>query len=125
MGDRKSTRLNSSHSLHDALPIFLSFGRVKFRRKNSPLAGGFSAGPSRGNQIHWQPSQPDGRSEEHTSELQSLPTRRSSDLLILWQSEIPAEEQPARGRLFRRAVAGKPNPLAAIATRWEIGRAHV
>src|SRR5476649_2603206 len=90
--DRKSTRLNSSHtviytlSLHDALPIFLLYqlGNIpealedlnSYVRKSRPSTEvekikGFL------------------RSEEHTSELQShsdlhsFPTRRSSDLLAL------------------------------------------
>src|SRR5476649_999275 len=97
--DRKSTRLNSSHteiytlSLHDALPILSPplalgfFARLVSRCKRSPYF------------FHVQDLQPDaaiGRSEEHTSELQShrdlhsFPTRRSSDL------------EPAAGaRLFR------------------------
>src|ERR1039458_2413164 len=78
--DRKSTRLNSSHSLHDALPISQKSrwprfchrpSQIYFRReiarhalRESTPAGKF-----------WR-----DRSEEHTSELQSLPTRRSSDL---------------------------------------------
>src|ERR687885_25192 len=87
--DRKSTRLNSSHtviyplSLHDALPIY----------RRSILAGAGIAGvasiippevlaqsQSSGNAVS------ESRSEEHTSELQShsdlpsFPTRRSSDL---------------------------------------------
>src|SRR5476649_85345 len=89
MGDRKSTRLNSSHteiytlSLHDALPIF--GGAIVLLH----LAGFEQAtvvdrilGPRHG----FQTDPRNGRSEEHTSELQShrdlhsFPTRRSSDL---------------------------------------------
>src|SRR5476649_1545482 len=89
MGDRKSTRLNSSHteiytlSLHDALPIsagaepaavdvLARTGQVSFEQH--PTSG------TLGVRIR------NGRSEEHTSELQShrdlhsFPTRRSSDL---------------------------------------------
>src|SRR5579875_3307051 len=87
--DRKSTRLNSSHtviytlSLHDALPISghahdsaaclgdrVVAGQARIRTGLSETADG---------RVHQ-------RSEEHTSELQShsdlhsFPTRRSSDL---------------------------------------------
>src|SRR5262252_7467181 len=88
-GDRKSTRLNSSHteiytlSLHDALPISLGpsrhFGidrhQVRLRRRIVR-----SLHCARGGRCTIR------RSEEHTSELQShrdlhsFPTRRSSDL---------------------------------------------
>src|ERR1039458_1718578 len=78
--DRKSTRLNSSHSLHDALPI------LTLRRYDTPFSmhdGRNQPGttrrypsPRRKNRSACATS----RSEEHTSELQSLPTRRSSDL---------------------------------------------
>src|SRR5476649_2805120 len=87
--DRKSTRLNSSHteiytlSLHDALPICRNTGgRARAggddgdtRRRQSGLR-----------QAGWKVLADVGRSEEHTSELQShrdlhsFPTRRSSDL---------------------------------------------
>src|ERR671916_535281 len=87
--DRKSTRLNSSHteiytlSLHDALPI------SRARRKNS---ASFGFDPGQPPSINGMPSASGRgrtrktRSEEHTSELQShrdlhsFPTRRSSDL---------------------------------------------
>src|SRR5476649_1247942 len=88
-GDRKSTRLNSSHteiytlSLHDALPILIvAVGVGRPFRAQGDLE-----------ERHWlqvngvYPSvDPFWRSEEHTSELQShrdlhsFPTRRSSDL---------------------------------------------
>src|ERR1039458_5745301 len=78
--DRKSTRLNSSHSLHDALPI----SQTGTNARN----GGTDRHRKEMNKM-WQDHaackghpEPDRffRSEEHTSELQSLPTRRSSDL---------------------------------------------
>src|ERR1035437_5058302 len=89
MADRKSTRLNSSHtdiytlSLHDALPISalaqhlevpteqIATAVVDYCAEAANKLAGLTA---------------DGRSEEHTSELQShrylhsFPTRRSSDL---------------------------------------------
>src|SRR5476649_253327 len=89
ISDRKSTRLNSSHtviytlSLHDALPIL----------KNSP--GFYETVQQSHNQViisflgkldNLQNYDKYIRSEEHTSELQShsdlhsFPTRRSSDL---------------------------------------------
>src|SRR5476649_953746 len=88
-GDRKSTRLNSSHteiytlSLHDALPILLT-GLVPYTQLNdaAPVPVALEAHP----QLAWLRIWVDWRSEEHTSELQShrdlhsFPTRRSSDL---------------------------------------------
>src|ERR1035441_10224570 len=81
--DRKSTRLNSSHSLHDALPICACFGG---RKQTHNSDGGQSASRRSGKPLcsagDWT-RRPPPRSEEHTSELQSLPTRRSSDLRLL------------------------------------------
>src|ERR1039458_10371561 len=78
--DRKSTRLNSSHSLHDALPIWVEPAAARQPGNPRHCAGAFHCGPddrrtAGGVRRHRSP-----RSEEHTSELQSLPTRRSSDL---------------------------------------------
>src|SRR5476649_366818 len=89
MEDRKSTRLNSSHteiytlSLHDALPI--SAGEAgRFLLNGSRNRGRTTW---KGPPFHFAAdTTPNGRSEEHTSELQShrdlhsFPTRRSSDL---------------------------------------------
>src|SRR5215211_1417070 len=87
--DRKSTRLNSSHteiytlSLHDALPICLRHTLVGYAIHHGASfvwAALFEAMRLRA------PRDVPGRSEEHTSELQShrdlhsFPTRRSSDL---------------------------------------------
>src|ERR1035438_8719960 len=78
--DRKSTRLNSSHSLRDALPISIGQGEhliLPIRITGIHDVGGAKIrGPleARGVEVYGN------RSEEHTSELQSLPTRRSSDL---------------------------------------------
>src|ERR1035441_3442837 len=96
MADRKSTRLNSSHlgisyadmytlSLHDALPILTV-------RLHS--VGAFETNHHEKNKFtkfYQDQKDQNGRSEEHTSELQSLrhlvcrhvhsfPTRCSSDL---------------------------------------------
>src|ERR1035438_7218051 len=80
--DRKSTRLNSSHSLRDALPIYpyAAFlppavvtdaeGSAPYHRAVLIVTEYSIKGTER------------SRSEEHTSELQSLPTRRSSDLSL-------------------------------------------
>src|ERR1039458_1672048 len=80
--DRKSTRLNSSHYLNDALPIY-RFPEERIEHQVRQLgvlveclfdfaeeraADDAAAAPH--------------RSEEHTSELQSLPQRRSSDLSL-------------------------------------------
>src|ERR1039458_10231801 len=78
--DRKSTRLNSSHSLHNALPI----SPIQLKYQHSVI-------PSHGRGHRFEPCIAHhsvrlraygfpGRSEEHTSELQSLPAQRSSDL---------------------------------------------
>src|SRR5882672_9958919 len=88
-GDRKSTRLNSSHtviytlSLHDALPI--SIRRPRYTLSAAALADRSPTAPAR-RSLSLGSLACDRRSEEHTSELQShsdlhsFPTRRSSDL---------------------------------------------
>src|ERR1035437_7778262 len=95
VGDRKSTRLNSSHteiytlSLHDALPILLLFLMLYIirvsnsaKREKRLLKTVCS--------VHLNSH--GGRSEEHTSELQShrdlhsFPTRRSSDLVTFFDA---------------------------------------
>src|ERR1041384_1200066 len=78
--DRKSTRLNSSHSLHDALPIWP--GAAPARAAGGGQSAFAAAGAHRGEleQYRRDPAGRECRSEEHTSELQSLPPRRSSDL---------------------------------------------
>src|ERR1035441_10230430 len=80
LSDRKSTRLNSSHSLHDALPIYQIRGTVILLQNIAidDLRGFFQT--ELADALQALPAQIFVRSEEHTSELQSLPTRRSSDL---------------------------------------------
>src|ERR687894_130272 len=87
--DRKSTRLNSSHteiytlSLHDALPIFVPETDVRALERDLRLIVEVCEQLGDNEVV---PHLLDGRSEEHTSELQShrdlhsFPTRRSSDL---------------------------------------------
>src|SRR5476649_1983542 len=87
--DRKSTRLNSSHtviytlSLHDALPICLNRSLDDLIARDEVAGGGE---PRDILEAYRMFAQDRGRSEEHTSELQShsdlhsFPTRRSSDL---------------------------------------------
>src|SRR5919199_220189 len=87
--DRKSTRLNSSHteiytlSLHDALPISQ---KVEHQRNGESERLGERSHHDGVARIHFLQAGVQGRSEEHTSELQShrdlhsFPTRRSSDL---------------------------------------------
>src|SRR5476649_2805366 len=88
-GDRKSTRLNSSHteiytlSLHDALPIFTLAALYDGSHTTAMRCMSGACLPSaRG----CDDAKAVWRSEEHTSELQShrdlhsFPTRRSSDL---------------------------------------------
>src|SRR5215204_6355022 len=88
-GDRKSTRLNSSHteiytlSLHDALPISTELKALTDKtvviHGTALTKAELSDMKDAGAKLVW-------RSEEHTSELQShrdlhsFPTRRSSDL---------------------------------------------
>src|ERR1035441_7400951 len=123
--DRKSTRLNSSHSLHDALPISTAvinggFGIFYGGLQNE---GGGNLGVNY--PFTLSASIPAPRSEEHTSELQSLPTRRSSDLdggdqrrlwYFLWR---PAE----RGR--RKPGSQLSFYAFGLDSRPKIGRAHV
>src|ERR1041384_4447503 len=79
-GDRKSTRLNSTLSLHDALPIYEQQQVIRVDRLGEKIEGPllhrrdriFDAAVGRHDDHR--------RSEEHTSELHSFPTRRSSDL---------------------------------------------
>src|ERR1035441_3919231 len=73
-GDRKSTRLNSSHSLPEAAPIWVKVfantdipdGQAEDQKPE------FSADEDVSPMSGWIKDK--GRSEEHTSELQSLPT---------------------------------------------------
>src|SRR5476649_104677 len=89
--DRKSTRLNSSHtviytlSLHDALPICLCSTLITVTVQKSREIGLMKALGANDLQVCCVFL---FRSEEHTSELQShsdlhsFPTRRSSDLPV-------------------------------------------
>src|ERR1039458_354308 len=78
--DRKSTRLNSSHSPHDALPISRK-PVLRWRPYWAALrrVPGLVI-PEPAKKELQRRSDACRRSEEHTSELQSLPARRSSDL---------------------------------------------
>src|ERR1039458_5138345 len=78
--DRKSTRLNSSHSLHDALPISELLRQIAptDRTHVFTLTGVYNLPDIKSESPFGKAIRT--RSEEHTSELQSLPTRRSSDL---------------------------------------------
>src|ERR1039458_3544336 len=95
MKDRKSTRLNSSHYLHDALPISSCDLRVGAR-------GGAHLRARLRPRVLLQTVKLlrsfavcDERSEEHTSELQSLPTRRSSDLFLRSSRGSPGRRPPS------------------------------
>src|ERR1035438_6064292 len=78
--DRKSTRLNSTLSLHDALPIYRENHFSYASCGSCRLPSRFTCSrPVRGAPV-LHPDGLFGRSEEHTSELHSFPTRRSSDL---------------------------------------------
>src|ERR1035438_1444170 len=78
--DRKSTRLNSSHSLPAPLPIYVlgqrfQQGKMPIAQHRLEVLRDLSVV-----QCIFDVIAETGRSEEHTSELQSLPTRPSSDL---------------------------------------------
>src|SRR5882672_2105662 len=111
-GDRKSTRLNSSHteiytlSLHDALPIStLAFPAALARA--GVRAGTLSRAERLFATVHHAPDE--RRSEEHTSELQShrdlhsFPTRRSSDLYLSIPRCARAGRRTRRDPIARRA----------------------
>src|ERR1044072_5705421 len=103
MADRKSTRLNSSHteiyplSLHDALPISVlqpaALALLAAVREAVPVVVDLALGLA-------ADLEGDGRSEEHTSELQShrdlpsFPTRRSSDLCPSASRTGPPRRRP-------------------------------
>src|ERR1035441_2262183 len=78
--DRKSTRLNSTLSLHGALPICKTersaHGGRSWRRHGNGRTAVGQANSSRSR----SQAEAGTRSEEHTAELHSVPTRRSSDL---------------------------------------------
>src|ERR1039458_2246024 len=78
--DRKSTRLNSSHSIHDALPIWVAAGAKCFCTISISRSGPATKTWIRPYCFDSEAAWSAVRSEEHTSELQSLHTRRSSDL---------------------------------------------
>src|ERR1051326_2094507 len=78
--DWKSTRLNSRLTLHDALPILLT---SSVHGISSQLTHRAPYGAARGEGSPDSTCDYEGarvRLEEHTSELPSYPTRRSSDL---------------------------------------------
>src|SRR6476646_6767173 len=104
MPDRKSTRLNSSHtviytlSLHDALPIYtIFFGTDTHNAPRQPTP----EDPKLYTKHSCAVIAVDARSEEHTSELQShrdlhsFPTRRSSDLHHLLRHGYAQRPTPA------------------------------
>src|ERR1035441_5862825 len=78
--DRKSTRLNSSHSLHDSLPIFPDGSHCLIDYAAPVWLVPAILGNHAPTNCVSSPFRCNSRSEEHTSELQSLPTRLSSDL---------------------------------------------
>src|ERR1039458_3762277 len=123
--DRKSTRLNSSHSLHDALPICVwielpdqyAWMDAEKQRTVARLEG-VPEGAYRALRFHV-------RSEEHTSELQSLPPRRSSDLRVdrtAGPIRLDGCGEAAHGGPARRRAGGR---LSRAAFPRQIGRAHV
>src|ERR1041385_6544886 len=77
--DRKSTRLNSTHALHDALPIYAVAPRLRADVQNRVAD---ARGLAEENLVVAYEAEREcvDRSEEHTAELHSRLTRRSSDL---------------------------------------------
>src|SRR5476649_1819350 len=116
MVDRKSTRLNSSHtviytlSLHDALPIYFASA---IKNIPPPKISVKVPRPITFLPVPASTAAIDGRSEEHTSELQShsdlhsFPTRRSSDLFRFSHQEYPAPKN------FREGAATYHVPACA------------
>src|ERR1039458_3331564 len=86
--DRKSTRLNSSHSLHDALPISDTFGTTQFLNDAPGWVANWTGQRIDSKDPYVAGDEYINRSEEHTSELQSLPPRRSSDLRYVWHHAV-------------------------------------
>src|ERR1035438_8627911 len=123
--DRKSTRLNYILSLPAALPIWrrrrLAGGSGRARR--CPAVDPACRGRRRGSRL--RRSRHAHRSEEHTSELHSLPTRRSSDLA----SPPPRRRKwPSAPMSCCRSCLSRPpsrKSSAAKQARSQIGRAHV
>src|ERR1039458_2783691 len=87
--DRKSTRLNSSHYVHDALPILIQEKNPIYRKAPQPSSNPAVADLQDELQMPRVVLEHLARSEEHTSELQSLRTRRSSDLDTGEEPHIP------------------------------------
>src|ERR1039458_8955704 len=115
--DRKSTRLNSSHSLHDALPIYQPPAIVKLRMYHHLDVGICVLQDGGGVLRIAEIFGPRKRSEEHTSELQSLPTRRSSDLPTARYCQTADVPSPRRRHLcfagWRRCPAHRRNIWSA------------
>src|ERR1035438_2215992 len=123
--DRKSTRLNSALSVSDALPLYDIISSLH-RRPPGFLWAVANIGLENF-QIWGMIFRHAGnsRSEEHTSELQSLPTRRSSDLRHYFKPSSPAAGFFVGGGKHR---TGKFSNLGHdISSCWQlqIGRAHV
>src|ERR1035441_2998194 len=123
--DRKSTRLNSSHSLHAALPICLCVGTASPNLALVHIPSDLCALLHR--ILHAQSVYccQEHRSEEHTSELQSLPTRRSSDLFMCGNCQ---SESRTGSYSFRSLCSPSPDTTCTIRLllpRAQIGRAHV
>src|ERR1035438_2614112 len=78
--DRKSTRLNSIQSLHGALPIYADNHQIALVLiELGEVVGQAEQDLATSRDVRHQ-AELLGRSEEHTAELHSVPTRRSSDL---------------------------------------------
>src|ERR1041384_3910916 len=78
--DRKSTRLNSTLSLHAVLPIYLAADKYHNGKPLPVVIEPQADGSTASVRIDPVVYQQRDRSEEHTSELHSFPPRRSSDL---------------------------------------------
>src|ERR1035438_201182 len=122
--DRKSTRLNSSHSLHDALPIWHNGLEVPASMRSlnmTPVRTSIRSPWQNGVAERWVGS---CRSEEHTAELQSLPARRSSDLAQwLGSASVDALAEHDTGPYLDSESLAKWG-RRALGRKLQIGRAH-
>src|ERR1035438_10285397 len=94
--DRKSTRLNSPHSLHDSLPIYTINGWDLYLTVNQTSVGTTTTVSSNAEPVFNSSPNNSVRSEEHTSELPSLPTRLPSDLHDQRMGPVPDGEPDQR-----------------------------
>src|ERR1035438_2037746 len=123
--DRKSTRLNSSHSLPAALPIWMVISAADGHATIYEMLGAAYIDDALRGFYEREELPLFYRSEEHTSELQSLPTRRSSDLDGDLGRRRPCHHLRDAGRRVHRRRAAWLLRARGAAALLQIGRAHV